>query len=169
MLKFYTELWTLIFFKQEPHTKIKEFLSLATTGRNANTHYKSVLICKMYQQFSMTRQLPNKVKMFINDARCICTKRSGIKLRSYSHTVTDNLICIGSHSFAMFHTHALREWVWPHAAINVTTITCFVKNCTVGLLSLCGLFYACAYTVATLPGPIDSFAALYTEMLAGSI
>ena len=35
-----------------------------------------------------------------------------------------------------------------------------------GLLTLCGLYYACSYTVAIFPGPIYSFAVLYTENLA---
>ena len=35
-----------------------------------------------------------------------------------------------------------------------------------GLLTLCGLYYACSYTVAIFPCPIYSFAVLYTENLA---
>ena len=34
------------------------------------------------------------------------------------------------------------------------------------LLTLCGLYYARSYTVAIFPGPIYSFAVLYTENLA---
>ena len=40
------------------------------------------------------------------------------------------------------------------------------SNYTGVLLTVCGLHYACSYTVAIFPGPIHSFAVLYTEKLA---
>ena len=53
----------------------------------------------------------------------------------------------GSHAFAMFYTHALREWAWSRVHTNVTTFTRFAQNCNVGsLLALCGS----AMHVATL-------------------
>ena len=34
-----------------------------------------------------------------------------------------------------------------------------------GVLTLCGLYYAYSYTVTIFPGPVYSFAVLYTEKL----
>ena len=66
----------------------------------------------------------------------------------------------GSHTFAIFFTHALREWAWPRAHMNVTTFTRSAQNCYRGcLLVLWG-------PVALSPGIVRSFAVLHTEMLA---
>ena len=72
----------------------------------------------------------------------------------------------GSHTFAMFSAHALREWVWPHSHIYLTTFTRFAQNWNRVPACIVWLFYACSYTVALSPGIIPIFAVLHTEKLA---
>ena len=68
----------------------------------------------------------------------------------------------------MFYAHALRKW----ARLRTRTYESdehypiYSKLHCGGLLTLCGLYYACSYTVAIFLGPIYSFAVLYTENLA---
>ena len=41
--------------------------------------------------------------------------------------------------FEVFYAHALLEWAWPHAHINMTTFTIFAQKCNTGcLLALYG-------------------------------
>ena len=45
----------------------------------------------------------------------------------------------GSHAFAMFSAHALRDWAWPRTRMDVTTFTRFAQNYNIGSqLALCG-------------------------------
>ena len=63
----------------------------------------------------------------------------------------------------MFSAHALREWAWPHAHMNVTTSTQFAQNCNIGSLVV---LYDSTVHVALYPGTIPCFAVLHTEKLA---
>ena len=50
----------------------------------------------------------------------------------------------GSHAFATFYAHALREWAWPRAHMNVTTFTRLLKIAIIlqGACLHCTLFPA---------------------------
>ena len=67
----------------------------------------------------------------------------------------------------MFSAHALREWVWPLAHINVTTFTRSAQKVPACIV---WLYYACSYTVAFSPSVINSsFAVLHTEKCTHSV
>ena len=67
----------------------------------------------------------------------------------------------GSHVFAMFSAHALRDGS-GYAHINMTTCTWFSQNCNIAsLLAL----YGCSYTVVLSQGIIPSFSVCNTANL----
>ena len=68
-------------------------------------------------------------------------RQNGSKLKKAEWTPRVSPICLykGSHAFAIFSAHALREWVLLLVHINVMTFTQFAQNCNVGsLLALYG-------------------------------
>ena len=66
-------------------------------------------------------------------------------------------VCTGKPYVCNVSAHALREWAWPRALMNVTTFTRFADNCHIG--SLVAL-YGSTMHGALSPGAIPSTAKL---------